>query len=52
MQAAGLRIGLPGQNQLTFVPYALMACGRTVGGMDVLTVEPFRPGLARPGTAQ
>ena len=52
VQAAGLRIGLPGQGQLTFVPHPLMACGRTVGGTDVLTVEPFRPGLARPGTAQ
>ncbi len=52
VQAAGLRIGLPGQSQLTFVPHPLLACGRTVGGMDVLTVEPFRPGLARPGTAQ
>ncbi len=52
VQAAGLRIGLPGQSQLTFVPHPLLACGRTVGGMDVLTVGPFRPGLARAGTAQ
>jgi Protein of unknown function (DUF4232) len=52
VQAAGLRIGLPGQSQLAFVPHPLMACERTTGGTDVLTVEPFRPGVARPGTAQ
>lgn len=52
VQAAGLRIGLPGQSQLAFVPHPLMTCGRTVGGTDVLTVEPFRPGVAKPGTAQ
>jgi Domain of unknown function (DUF4232) len=52
VQAAGLRVGLPGQSQLTFVPHPLMACGRMVAGTDVLTVEPFRAGIARPGTAQ
>jgi Protein of unknown function (DUF4232) len=52
VQAAGLRVGLPGQSRLTFVAHPLMACGRTVAGTDVLTVEPFRAGIAKPGTAQ
>lgn len=52
VQAAGLRIGLPGQSPLAFVPHPLMTCDRTINGTDVLTVEPFRPGIARPGTAQ
>ena len=50
--AAGLRVSLPGQQQGTFVAHAMTTCARSVAGTDVLTVEPFRPGAARPGTAQ
>ena len=50
--AAGLRVSLPGQQQGTFIAHPMTTCARPVTGTDVLTVEPFRPGAARPGTAQ
>ena len=50
--AAGLRVSLPGQEQGTFIAHSMTTCARSVAGTDVLTVEPFRPGTARPGTAQ
>jgi len=50
--AAGLRVSLPGQGPGTFVAHAMTTCAKPVTGTDVLTVEPFRPGAARPGTAQ
>ena len=52
VQAAGLRIGLPGHSHTRFVPYPLVTCRRSVPGTDLLTVEPFRPGIARHGSAQ
>lgn len=52
VQAAGLRVSLPGQAWVTFVPHPLETCARKADVPDVLTVEPFRPGLARPGTAR
>jgi Protein of unknown function (DUF4232) len=50
--AAGLRVGLPGQASTTFISHRLTTCTRQVRGSEILTVEPFRPGQARPGTAQ
>ncbi len=50
--AAGLRVSLPGQQQGTFITHTMTTCARPVTGTDVLTVEPFQPGAARPGTAQ
>ena len=50
--AAGLRVSLPGQQQGTFIAHPMTTCARSVTGTDVLTVEPFQPGAARPGTAQ
>ena len=50
--AAGLRVSLPGQRPGTFVARSMTTCAKPVTGTDVLTVEPFRPGAARPGTAQ
>ncbi len=50
--AAGLRVSLPGQRPGTFVAHSMTTCARSVAGTDVLTVEPFRPGAARPGSAQ
>ena len=49
---AGLRISLPGQQPGTFIAHSMTTCAKSVTGTDVLTVEPFRPGAARPGTAQ
>jgi hypothetical protein len=49
--AAGLRVSLPGQPQATFIGHRLTSCAKPVGGTDVLIVEPFEPGTARPGTA-
>src|ERR1022692_1299399 len=50
--AAGLRVSLPGQGAGTYVAHSMTTCAKPVTGTDVLTVEPFRPGAARPGTAQ
>lgn len=50
--AAGLRVALPGQASATFISHALTTCGKQIHGTDILTVEPFRPGQARPGTAR
>lgn len=50
--AAGLRIGLPGQGAATFIARPTATCAKQVSGTQILTVEPFRPGQARPGTAQ
>lgn len=50
--AAGLRVGLPGQASTTFIRHRLTTCTRQVRGTEILTVEPFRPGQAQPGTAQ
>lgn len=50
--AAGLRVGLPGEQQTTYIGHRLTTCAKQVQGTEVLTVEPFRPGSARPGTAQ
>ncbi len=50
--AAGLRVSLPGEQQSTYIGLQLTTCAKRVHGTEVLTVEPFRPGSARPGTAQ
>jgi hypothetical protein len=50
--AAGLRVGLPGEQQTTYIGHPITTCARQITGTEVLTVEPFRPGTARPGTAQ
>jgi hypothetical protein len=50
--AAGLMVSLPGQPQATFLGHQLTGCARQGTGTDVLTVEPFRPGMAQPGRAQ
>ncbi len=50
--AAGLRVGLPGGRQTTYIGHRILTCARRVQGTEVLTVEPFQPGSARPGTAQ
>lgn len=50
--AAGLRVSLPGQTSSTFISHPLTTCAKHVQGAEILTVEPFRPGQARPGTAQ
>lgn len=52
VRAAGLDVALPGETQATFVRYAVTTCAGRVTGTDILTVEPFHPGPARPGTAQ
>ena len=49
--AAGFLVSLPGQAGSVFVPHPVMTCAKPVRGMGVLTVEPFRPGLAERGTA-
>jgi hypothetical protein len=50
--AAGLRVALPGHASATFVSHAVITCGKQVRGTEILMVEPFRPGLARLGTAR
>ncbi len=50
--AAGLRVGLPGQQRATFIGHRMTSCAGQDGSADVMTVEPFRPGTARPGNAQ
>jgi Protein of unknown function (DUF4232) len=50
--AAGLRVRLPGRQVSTFIGHALTTCAKHVHGTDLLTVEPFQPGQAHPGTAQ
>jgi hypothetical protein len=50
--AAGLRVTLPGQRQSVYLSHRLTVCAHRVPGTAVLTVEPFHPGRARPGTAQ
>jgi hypothetical protein len=49
---AGLWVGLPGEQQTTYIGHQLTTCAKRVRGTEVLTVEPFRPGSARPGTAR
>ncbi|HVB41222.1 MAG TPA: DUF4232 domain-containing protein [Streptosporangiaceae bacterium] len=49
---AGLRVRLPGQGSAIFISHPLLTCSRHVLGTDILTVEPFKPGRALPGTAQ
>lgn len=50
--AAGLLVTLPGQRRPIFVSHPLVGCKDRVPGTDILTIEPFHPGRARPGTAQ
>lgn len=50
--AAGLLVRLPGQRQAIFVSHQLTTCANPVHGTDILTIEPFHPGRAKPGTAQ
>lgn len=50
--AAGLRIGLPGYAAATFISHPVTTCSKQVKGTEIMTVEPFRPGHAQPGTAQ
>lgn len=50
--AAGLRVTLPGQRQSVFLRHDLTTCGRHVHGLDILTIEPYQAGRAKPGTAQ
>jgi hypothetical protein len=49
---AGLVVKLPGQVTTIFVAHPFMTCAKRVRGTDILTVEPFKAGLARAGTAQ
>jgi hypothetical protein len=49
---AGLRIGLPGYAAATFLRHPMTTCSEQVQGTEIMTVEPFRPGRAQPGTAQ
>ncbi len=49
---AGLMVRLPGQASTIFVSHAFITCAKKVRGTDILTVEPFKAGLARAGTAQ
>jgi hypothetical protein len=49
--APGLRVRLPGQADSLFIRHPVMTCTKPVRGLDVLTVEPFRPGQAERGTA-
>jgi hypothetical protein len=49
--AAGLHVALPGESTAVFVTDPLTTCHQQVQGTAVLTVEPFRLGKARPGTA-
>jgi hypothetical protein len=49
---AGLQVRLPGQESSVFLAHRFTTCARRVHGTDILTVEPFQAGLARPGTAQ
>ena len=50
--AMGLRVTLPGQRRSVFLPYQLTTCARRVQGLDILTIEPYQLGRAKPGTAQ
>jgi hypothetical protein len=50
--AAGLRIWLPGFAAATFLSHPMTTCSKQVKGIEIMTVEPFRPGHAQPGTAQ
>ncbi len=52
MAAAGLMVALPGQQSAIFIGHALTTCHKQVNGIQLLTVEPFQPGLARQGTAR
>jgi hypothetical protein len=49
---AGLLVRLPGQATSIFVAHEFTTCAKRVRGTDILTVEPFKAGLARAGTAQ
>jgi hypothetical protein len=49
---AGLLVRLPGQAASIFVAHRFTTCAKPVHGTDILTVEPFKAGLARAGTAQ
>lgn len=50
--AAGLRVGLPGFAAATFLRHPMTTCSEQIQGTEIMTVEPFRPGHAQPGTAQ
>lgn len=50
--AAGLLVRLPGQQRAIFVSHRLTACANAVHGTDIVTIEPFQAGRAKPGTAQ
>jgi hypothetical protein len=50
--AAGLRVTLPGAARATFIGHRMATCAKPVHGADILTIEPFQPGRAKPGTAQ
>lgn len=50
--AGGLRVTLPGQRRSVFLRHSLTTCGKRVHGLDILTIEPYQPGRAKPGTAQ
>lgn len=50
--AAGLRVTLPGQRRSVYLSHRLTVCAGRVPGTDILTIEPFHPGRAKPGTAQ
>jgi len=49
--APGLRVRLPGDAGSLFIRHPVMTCTKPVRGLDVLIVEPFRPGQAERGTA-
>ncbi|HXS66696.1 MAG TPA: DUF4232 domain-containing protein [Streptosporangiaceae bacterium] len=49
---AGLLVRLPGQATSIFIAHQFTTCAKRVHGTDILTVEPFKAGLARAGTAQ
>jgi Protein of unknown function (DUF4232) len=49
---AGLQVRMPGQAGSSFIAHQFTTCAKRIRGTDILTVEPFQAGRARPGTAQ
>ncbi len=48
---AGFRVWLPGWAAGSFVACSALICAKVIHGSQILTIEPFSPGLARRGTA-
>jgi hypothetical protein len=49
---AGLLVRVPGQSATIFISHRFTTCALRGRGTNILTVEPFRAGRARAGTAQ